>query len=188
MPKFDFDNNIPSDWTTLTKNVVYSNPWIEVEHHEVLTPANAPGIYGLVKFKNKAIGIVPVDEFGYIYLVGQFRYPLNAYSWEIPEGGGPHAENPLLAAQRELKEETGLIAAHWAHLGSIHTSNSVTNEEGVLYLATELTQGEMEPEDTEVLQLQRVPLVQAVDWVMESKITDSLSMAGILMAARKLGV
>jgi 8-oxo-dGTP pyrophosphatase MutT (NUDIX family) len=180
--------NDVSDWETLETQVVYDNPWITVEHHEVRTPAQTKGIYGLVRFKNKAIGIVPVDSDNHVYLVGQFRYPLNAYSWEIPEGGGPHEEDPLVAAKRELKEETGLIAQEWRKIGVLHTSNSVTDEEGILYLATGLSQSESEPEETESLAVQKVALKQAVEWVVEGKITDSLAVAGILLAARHLGI
>ncbi len=178
------DNN----WKTLSNATVYENPWISVEHRDVTTPAGTPGIYGVVKFKNKAIGIIPVDEAGFVYLVGQYRYTLGEYSWEIPEGGGPIGEDPLETAKRELKEETGLSATHWQYLGRIHTSNSVTDEEGFVFLAQGLVHGEAEPEETEQLQLKRVPLEEAVAMVMRSEITDSISVCAILMAARLLGV
>src|SRR5690606_33061594 len=99
-----------SKWKTVSSKPAYENPWIRVEHHDVITPGGGPGIYGVVKFKNKAIGIIPVDDEGFVYLVGQYRYTLGEYSWEIPEGGGPLDEDPLEAAKRELKEETGLVA------------------------------------------------------------------------------
>lgn len=174
-------------WKTLGSKKIYDNPWIHVREDAVVNPAGGDGIYGVVSFKNKAIGIIPIDDEGYTYLVGQYRYPLNEYSWEIPEGGGPLHEDPLVAAQRELKEETGYTAAHWEMLGRIHTSNSVTDEEGFLYLATGLTAGESDPEDTEELMVKRVHMKEAVEGVMNGTITDSMSMASILMAARKLG-
>ncbi|MDF2455241.1 MAG: pyrophosphohydrolase related protein [Cytophagaceae bacterium] len=179
----------PTDnpWITLGSKEIYNNPWIQVRQDDILNPAGNKGIYGVVSFKNKAIGIIPVDESGYIYLVGQYRYTLNEYSWEIPEGGGPMNEAPIEAAKRELKEETGYTAAQWELLGRIHTSNSVTDEEGFLYLATGLTAGESEPEETEELAVKKVHLKEAVELVMTGAITDSLSMAAILMAARKLG-
>lgn len=177
-----------NNWKTVHIDRVYDNPWIRVEHREVVNPVGKPGIYGVVKFKNKAIGILPVDDEGYIYLVGQYRYPLDEYSWEIPEGGGPLNEDPLETAKRELREETGLVAQQWKCISRIHTSNSVTDEEGFIYLATGLQSGEAEPEETEELQLKRVPLTQAVEMVMEGQITDSISMCGILMAARIMGI
>ncbi len=177
-----------SNWETKSTRVAYENPWIRVEHREVTTPAGEPGIYGVVGFKNKAMGVVPVDEEGHIYLVGQFRYTLNEYSWEIPEGGCPLGEDLLEAAKRELKEETGLAARHWQFVGRIHTSNSVTDEEGFIYLAQDLTQGESAPEQTEELAVRRLPLREAVDMVMRGEITDSVSIAGILMVARMMGV
>lgn len=175
-------------WTTLTESEVYNNPWIRLTHREVLNPKGGKGIYGVVHFKNKAIGIVPVDEDGYTYLVGQYRYTLNEYSWEIPEGGGPFDEDPILAAMRELKEETGFVAEHWKMIGRIHTSNSVTDEEGFLFLATGLKPGESEPEETEELVVKRILLTEAVEMVMNGEITDSLSIAGLLKAARLLSV
>ncbi|MFC7522872.1 NUDIX domain-containing protein [Parapedobacter sp. GCM10030251] len=177
-----------NNWDTIGSEIVYENPWIRVEHRDVVTPAGSPGIYGVVKFKNKAIGIVPVDEEGFVYLVGQYRYPLSEYSWEIPEGGGPLGEDPLATAQRELKEETGLIAERWQRIGRIHTSNSVTDEEGFIFLAQGLRQGVAEPEETEELHIRRIPLQEAVAMVMRSEITDSISMCGILMVARMLAV
>jgi len=177
-----------NNWKTLTSETVYENAWLEVSHREVINPAGKDGIYGVVKFKNKALGIIPVDGDGYIYLVGQFRYTLNEYSWEIPEGGGPFDEDVLDAAKRELKEETGLLASSWTRLARIHTSNSATDEEGFLFLAEGLSQTEAEPEETEDLQVRKVHLSEAVEMVMRSEITDAISMTGILMAARLRGI
>lgn len=177
-----------NNWKTIRKETTYENPWIRVEHRDVINPAGYPGVYGVVQFKNKAIGIVPVDDDGFVYLVGQYRYPLDEYSWEIPEGGGPIGEDPLAAAQRELKEETGLTADRWQQIGRVHTSNSVTDEEGFVFLAQGLIQGEPQPEETEELVLRCVPLAEAVAMVMRSEITDSISICGIMVAARLLGV
>ncbi len=170
-------------WKTIRSREIYENPWISLREEDVLKPNGAPGIYGVVSFKNKAIGIVPIDSEGYTYLVGQYRYTLNAYSWEIPEGGGPMNEEPIETAKRELQEETGLKAATWSDLGRIHTSNSVTDEEGFLFLATNLIPGPNNPEDTEQLIIKRVSLNDAVAMVMSGEITDSLSIAGLLKAS-----
>jgi ADP-ribose pyrophosphatase YjhB (NUDIX family) len=142
----DEQNECANPWQTLESQTVYDNPWITVRHNEVIRPDGTPGIYGKVHFKNRAIGVLPIDEEGYTYLVGQYRYVLDEYSWEIPEGGGPIDEDPLQAAQRELKEETGLSAQHWQLLGRAHLSNSVSDEEALYYLATGLAQGDAEPE------------------------------------------
>ena len=177
-----------NNWKTLSSETVYENPWIELNHREVITPGGSNGIYGLVKFKNQAIGILPIDGQNNIYLVGQFRYAIDEYSWEIPEGGGQLGADPIDAAIRELKEETGLVAGKWTKLARIHTSNSATNEEGFLFIAEELSQEESEPEETEELQVKKVHISQAVEMVMKSEITDSLSVCAILMAARLKGI
>ena len=179
---------LENNWQTISSNTVYENPWISVAHRNVINPGGKPGIYGVVGFKNKAIGIVPLDENGFIYLVGQYRYTLGEYSWEIPEGGGPLHEDPLAAAKRELQEETGLEAGNWRQIGRIHTSNSVTDEEGFIYLATVLKQGTPNPEESEDLRIRKIPLAEAVNMVMRAEITDSISMTAILMVARITGV
>jgi 8-oxo-dGTP pyrophosphatase MutT (NUDIX family) len=132
--------------------------------------------------------VVPVDEELNTYLVGQFRYTLNQFSWEIPEGGGPIGEEPLETAKRELLEETGLTAKEWSLLNPIHTSNSVTDEFGYVFMARGLEQGESSPEETEDIQVWKLPLSEAIHMVESGKITDSLSVCGLLMAGRKLGV
>lgn len=167
-------------WKILSEKEIYDNPWIRLTEYSVLNPSGNPGIYGKVHFKNLAIGILALDEHEHIYLVGQYRFTIGQYSWEIPEGGGNLSEDPLLSAQRELKEETGLIATNWEKLLELHLSNSVSDEWGVLFLATGLNQGESEPEDTEQLQVKKVPLEEAYRMVIQHEITDSLSIAGIL--------
>lgn len=167
-------------WKKLSENSHYNNPWIDVSEHQVINPSGKPGIYGKVHFKNKAIGIIPIDEDGCTWLVGQYRYTLDEYSWEIPMGGGPEEEDILESAKRELKEETGLMASEWQNVLRIHTSNSVTDEEGFIFLAKVLEQGETEFEETEKLEIKKLPFTEAVQMVMNGKITDSLSIAGLL--------
>lgn len=178
--KGDQPDQHPNPWKTLSARNAYDNPWIRVEHREVLNPSGGAGIYGVVHFKNTAVGIVPLDQEGYTWLVGQYRYTLGRYSWEIPEGGGALGSDPLEAAQRELLEETGLTARRWIPLLEMHTSNSVTDEYGVAYVAQDLEEGEAQPEETEQLQIRRLPFSEAVDMVMQGEITDALSMIAIL--------
>jgi ADP-ribose pyrophosphatase len=167
-------------WTTLSSRQVYENPWIRVDEHQVLNPSGKPGIYGVVHFKSIATGVVPIDEEGCTYLVGQYRYTLQRYSWEMPEGGGHPEVDPLLSAQRELEEETGLHARHWRELGRAHLSNSVSDELAVMFLAWGLTPGPSQPEETEQLQVKRLPFREAYRLVEEGLITDSMTVIAFL--------
>jgi len=175
-------------WQTLGSRQVYVNPWIRVREDHVLRADGRPGIYGVVEFQNYALGIVPVSDDGDTWLVGQWRYPLDLYSWEIPEGGGPLAVPALDSAKRELAEEAGLSAARWTDLGPFHLSNSVTDEEGRIFLAQGLTVGHAEPEGDEVLALRRLPLAEAYAMAMDGRITDGVSIIGLSRAARHLGL
>jgi 8-oxo-dGTP pyrophosphatase MutT (NUDIX family) len=169
-----------SKWQVLSEKTIYDNPWITLTEYDVLNPAGGKGIYGKVHFKNKAIGIVPLDADGCIHLVGQTRFTLSAYSWEIPEGGGPHDEPPLDAAKRELQEETGMEAQHWSQILEMHLSNSVTDEHCFIFLATGLIAGSSAPEDTEDIQAIRIPFGEALSMVLDGRITDSVTVAAIL--------
>lgn len=175
-------------WNTLADKEIYDNPWIKVTEYQVLNPAGNPGIYGVVHFKNKAVGVVPYED-GSIWMVGQYRYALETYSWEIPEGGCPPDEAPLDCAKRELKEETGLEAANYSSLLQLHTSNSVTDEWGIVYLATDLSQGIAAPEETESLQIRKMSLEEVFRMVEENEIMDSLTVAAIykLMYLKAMG-
>ena len=163
-----------SPWRRLGSRRVYENPWISVREDRGIRPDGEPGIYGVVHYKNTAVGVLPVED-DHVYLVGQYRYPLERYSWEIPEGGCPGDEEPLSAARRELREETGLEARNWRMLGEAYLSNSVADEYAVWFLATELTPGEPRPDAEEILELRRVPLRQALEMALNGQITDALS-------------
>jgi 8-oxo-dGTP pyrophosphatase MutT (NUDIX family) len=181
--KIGHDEAVNNPWKTVATAVKYDNPWIQVREDSVIRPSGDPGIYGVVHFKNRAIGVIPIDAEGYTYLVGQWRYALEQYSWELPEGGGPLEEHPLAAAKRELLEETGFRAEHWRELFRMHLSNSVTDEEAIIYLATGLEAGTATPEETEVLQVRRVHLSEALELVLSGEITDSITVAAVLRAS-----
>jgi len=169
-------------WQTIASEQVYDNPWITVREDRVIRPDGESGIYGVVHFKNIAVGVLAIEE-DYIYLVGQYRYPLETYSWEIPEGGCPEGEAPLRAAQRELREETGLEAAGWRMLGEAYLSNSVADEYAVWFLATGLVPRERRPEGTERLDVRRLPLREAMEMALDGEITDALSLLAIMSYA-----
>lgn len=172
-------------WTTLSEEVKYENPWIKVEEHQVLNPAGNPGIYGKVHFKNLAIGIIPIDDEGYTWLVGQYRYPLHEYSWEIIEGGGKIGVDPLESAKRELLEEAGIIAEDWELLSTVQLSNSVSDEIGKIYVAKKLSFTQSIPEETEQLQLKKLHLSEVKRWADEGIIKDSLSLIAIYKSVTK---
>lgn len=167
-------------WKTNSSELVYESPWISVTKHDVLNPANNPGTYSVVHFKNLAIGILPIDNEGFTWLVGQWRYPIEQYCWEIPEGGGPIGIDPLESAKRELKEETGILADNFRELMRLHLSNSATNELAIVYIAKNLKFEEAEPEESEILQVKKIHINEAYQWVMDGKITDAISVAAIL--------
>ncbi|HTW22813.1 MAG TPA: NUDIX hydrolase [Candidatus Baltobacteraceae bacterium] len=170
-------------WTVLSRKSAYDNPWIRVDHHEVLNPAGKPGIYGVVHFKTHATAVVPIDEQGNVILVGQYRFPLGAYSWEVPEGGAPLGASILESAQRELREECGVTAQNWLEIVRMDLSNSVSDESGTGFLAWGLSHGTAEPEPTEQLRVTRVPFGEALERVKRGEIRDSLSVASILRVA-----
>ncbi len=170
-----------SPWQVTARNVVYDNQWIRLTHHEVIRPDGLPGIYGIVHFHHRAVGVLPIDENGWTWLVGQYRLPHEKYSWEIPEGGCPGGESTLEAARRELREETGLTASNWEQIGCADLSNSVTDETATIYLATGLQPGLAAPEGTEQISLRHLPFEEALQMVMTGEITDAISIMAILL-------
>jgi 8-oxo-dGTP pyrophosphatase MutT (NUDIX family) len=171
-------------WRRHSRRLTYENDWIQVYHDDVTRPDGAPGIYGVVHFRTRAVGIVPIDERDRVLLVGQYRYTLDRYSWEIPEGGVPYDEDPLEGARRELREETGCTAGTWREIGRFDLSNSVTDETGVLYLATDLADGEAAPDGTEDLRVRRVPFVEVMAMLDRGEITDGMSQIALERVAR----
>ncbi len=164
-------------WTTTSSEVVYNNPWIRITHNEVIHPSGNPGIYGTIHFHHVAIGVLVLDDLNNTYLVGQYRYPLNQYTWEIPEGGGKPDVSHLESAQRELLEETGIRANTWQEISRMHLSNSASDEFAVIFLARDLEFGEANPEESEELRLRKLPFADFYQEVVDGKITDSLTVA-----------
>jgi 8-oxo-dGTP pyrophosphatase MutT (NUDIX family) len=162
-----------------SRRIAYENPWITVWHDEGTRPDGAPGIYGVVHFENLAGGVVAFDDDDRIVLVGQHRYTLGRDSWEIPEGGVGPGESALEGVQRELREETGLEAADWRELCRVDLSNSVTDEQAVLFVARELRHVEAAPEPTESIALRWVPFDEALEMTLDGRITDAMSVVAI---------
>jgi len=166
-------------WKKLSSQKIYQNPWFSIREDQVISPGGEKSIYGVVE-TSPAIAVVPLTKNLETYLVGQYRYPLDIYSWEVPEGGANPDESNLEAAKRELKEETGLRAKKWTYLNSLYTSNSITNEIGHIYLAEEVISGESKPEHTEDLTIKMIPFLDAYKMVLEFEIKDSLAIIGIM--------
>ena len=167
-------------WKKISGSTVFENDWMSVHEDHVVNPRGGENQYGHVHFKNKAVGIIPIDEAGNIWLVGQQRYTLGAYSWEIPEGGAPHSELPLDAAKRELKEETGLSAKRWTEMLKLHISNSITDEVAYVYLAEDLTFGETDFDETEEIAIQKLHFDDALAMIDQNEITDAITVAALL--------
>ena len=167
-------------WQTLNKKNIYDNPWIHVEEHDVINPAGKEAIYGIVEYKNYAIGILAIDAEGYIYLIGQHRYPFNEFTWEIPEGGGNINEDPLENAKRELLEEAGISAAKWELIQEVQLSNSVTNEYGFIFLAQELSYHAPDPDEDEDLTIKKIKFADAYEMMQQGIIKDSLTVISLL--------
>jgi 8-oxo-dGTP pyrophosphatase MutT (NUDIX family) len=172
-------NTEQNPWTTLSQKVVYDNPWIRLTEFQVINPSGGNGIYGKVHYKNTAVGIIPIDENWNTWLIGQYRFVLDQYSWEIPEGGAVMEGDPMDGAKRELLEETGLVAKEWTEIMMMHLSNSVGDEKAIIYLARSLVQQEASPEETEKLVIKKLPFDEVVNMLESGKITDSMSVAAI---------
>ncbi len=180
------ENDESNPWITVASTEVYDNDWITVCHNDVVRPDGESGIYGMVHFKNRAVAVVPLDRHDQTWLVGQYRYTTQSYSWEVPEGGVPDGENLIAGALRELREETGLVANTLVALGSFFLSNSVTDEIGHVFVATDLIEGDAEPEGTEQLQVKKVSLAKALSMVDDGTIEDAFSVSALLKVDRWL--
>jgi 8-oxo-dGTP pyrophosphatase MutT (NUDIX family) len=175
-----------SPWRTLSSRIAYQNPWIRVREDQVLRPDGTPGLYGVVEIR-PSVGVVALNEQDEIVLVGQWRYPHDHYSWEIPRGGSHHAEDDMLAvAKRELAEEAGVVAREWEHIGAVDCCNGVVNDVQTLYIARGLKLVETNPDPEEEIAVSWRPFSEAVEMSLDGRITEVSSIAAILMAARRL--
>jgi 8-oxo-dGTP pyrophosphatase MutT (NUDIX family) len=174
------NGKISNPWKTLSSEQVYDSPWIGLTKHDVLNPNGNPGTYSVIHFKNLAIGILPLDEDNNTWIVGQYRFPINQYSWEIPEGGGKIGVAPLQSAKRELLEETGITATEWIKVQEMHLSNSASDEFCILFVAKKLSFGEAQPEDNEKLEVQKIHFDELYKMVDNGEITDSMTVAMVL--------
>jgi 8-oxo-dGTP pyrophosphatase MutT (NUDIX family) len=172
-------NDVRNPWEIIKTETPYDNNWLTIYHHEVLNPNHNPGIYGEVHFKNFAIGILPLDHQMNTYIVGQYRFPLKKYTWEMPEGGGKRDVDPLVSAKRELLEEVGLVAGKWQLIQELELSNSATDEIAYIYLAQDLQQDIPRPEDTEVLEIRKIPFAEMVKMVEKGEIKDAMTVAAV---------
>lgn len=166
-------------WARHSRRVGYENAWITVWHDEVTRPDGAPGVYGVVHFANLAAGVLVLDASDQVLLVGQHRYALDAYSWEIPEGGVPAGEGALDGARRELLEETGVEATEWRELARVHLSNSVSDELAVLFVATGLSHGDATPDGTEQLAIRWLPFAEVLAMTLDGRITDVMTVVAV---------
>lgn len=169
-------------WQTLSSEIVHQTPWVRINHHKVINPGGSEGVYTVTEFKNLAIGILPLDDEYNTWIVGQYRFPLKQYSWEIPEGGGDPNVPPVESAQRELEEECGLVAKDWKLLLTAHTSNSATDEIAYIYVAKGLSHTQAHPDDDERLEVHKLPFAKLYRMVMDNEITDSLTVMAVLKA------
>ena len=174
------ETEIVNPWKTLTSRDIYENEWIILQEDKVISPRGLKSLYARIKFKKRTVGIIALEEDKHLWLVGQYRYPIDRYSWEIPGGGASKNEDVLGAAKRELKEETGLTANKWHLILHMYTCNSITDEEVFIFLAKELLHGKMELEETERIILKKIPSQFALEMINHGLITDAVSIAGLL--------
>ena len=175
-------------WTLLKSQPIYENPWIKIRHDDVIHPNGVAGVFGIIEVKQTSVGVIPVDDDGYTYLVGQYRYPNENWFWEIPMGGVPHGESLEAGALRELEEETGLKAGRLQHIHKLHSLISISNSINETFLAFDLSLGQTKFDDAEQLKVKKILLKDAIKMAEQGEICDAISVAGLLRAKSILNV
>jgi 8-oxo-dGTP pyrophosphatase MutT (NUDIX family) len=171
-------------WKTLSSRVAYENTWIRVREDKVIRPDGGPGLYGVIEVRPSA-GVVALNERDEIVLVGQWRYTVNRYSWEIPRGGSHPGEDDLLeVGKRELAEEAGVLARDWRKIGTVDNANGVNSDSQTFYLATGLSETETNHDPEEEITVKWRPFAEALEMAMDGRITEVDSVAAILLTAQ----
>ncbi len=169
-------------WIVKGMTHAFENDWFRIDEHDVVRPDGKQGYYGVVRIRRLAVGVLPIEVDGSVHMVGQWRFPLGRYSWEMPEGGAEPGEDALECAKRELVEESGLSAGSWTRVLEMDLSNSLTDEQAVIFVATDLRQGQAQPEATEVLQQRWAHFMDVLARVADGRIRDALTVAAVLRA------
>lgn len=169
-------------WTVRAVTQPFANDWFRIDSHAVVHPGGAEGVYSVIRARRLAVGVLPIEADGSVHLVGQWRFPLARYSWEMPEGGADPGEDARACAARELAEETGMTAAALTPILEMDMSNSLSDERAVIFLALGLTPGEARPEATEVLKRRRAPFLDALALAADGRIRDSMTVAALFRA------
>lgn len=182
-PRPAWDDGRPRPaWRNDSVETLFENPWLRLTRHEATAPTGTPADYVVARPRNLACGVLPIHSDGTVTLVGQARFALMNYSWEMPEGGVPVNEDPLVGVQRELLEETGLVARDWREVLRMELSNSITDERAIAWLAWDLTQTDARPDPTEVIETARVPFMSLMAEIDRGSVRDAFTVATALRA------
>ncbi|MFC5371585.1 NUDIX domain-containing protein [Brevundimonas faecalis] len=176
-PRWAQDLPEPPKWASHGDSVMIDTPWMQVTRHPATAPTGAAADYQVVRPKNVGTGVLPLHEDGTVTMVGQHRFALMRYSWEMPEGGAPMAEDPFDAVRRELAEEAGLAAEHWRAALDMDLSNSITDERAMTWVAWGLSAVPVDPDPTEVIVSVRVPFRDLLAEIERGAVRDSLTVA-----------
>lgn len=182
LPGWDDASSRPPPWRDEGSVVTFENPWLRLTRHEATAPTGVKADYVVMRPRNLSVGVLPVHEDGTVTLVGQQRFALMNWSWEMPEGGAPFDEDPIEGARRELAEEAGLAAAHWQAAYKAEMSNSVTDERAMAWVAWGLTPVPLAPDPTEIIRIARVPFAELLREIGTGAIRDMFTLATALRA------